>query len=100
MIREIPDIINTEDIEYILSKAAENFKTNKKISEEIFDELLYVVACKAAIKSGYNTTLAELESLIKEYLSNKESLRYCPHGRPITVSFTEKFIEKQFKRIV
>ncbi len=100
MIREIPDIVNTEDIEYILSKAAENFKTNKNISEEIFDELLYIVACKAAIKSGFNTTEAELESLIKEYLRNKENLRYCPHGRPITISFTEKFIEKQFKRII
>lgn len=100
MIREIPDIVNTEDIEYILSKAAENFKTNKTVTEEIFDELLYIVACKAAIKSGYNTTAAELESLIQEYLKNKENLRYCPHGRPITISFTEKFIEKQFKRIV
>lgn len=100
MIREIPDIISTSDIDFILSKAAENFRTNKTISEEIFDELLYVVACKAAIKSGYNTTTAELEALIKEYLNNKDSLRYCPHGRPITVSFTEKFIEKQFKRIV
>ncbi len=100
MIREIPDIVNTEDIEYILSQAAENFKTNKTVSEEIFDELLYIVACKAAIKSGYNTTAAELEALIQEYLNNKEKLRYCPHGRPITISFTEKFIEKQFKRIV
>lgn len=100
MIREIPSIVNTDDIEYILSKAAENFKTNKIITEEIFDELLYIVACKAAIKSGYNTSEAELQALIQEYLNNKENLRYCPHGRPITISFTEKFIEKQFKRIV
>ena len=100
IIREIPDIINIEDIEYILYKAVEFIKTKGKITEEVFDELLYVVACKAATKSGYNTTYAEIEALIKEYMKNKETLRYCPHGRPIVVSFTQTFIEKQFKRIV
>ena len=100
IVREIPDIVNATDIEFILAKAVESLKTNKEITEEIFDELLYIVACKAAIKSGYNTTLAELESLIKEYFQNRDNLRYCPHGRPITISFTEKFIEKQFKRSV
>ena len=100
IIREIPDIINIEDIEYILHKVAEFIKIKGKITEEVFDELLYIVACKAATKSGYNTTHAEIEALIKEYMKNKDNLRYCPHGRPIAVSFTQTFIEKQFKRIV
>lgn len=100
MIREIPDIIQPEDVDYILAKASEHFKTNQKITEELFDELLYIIACKAAIKSGYKTSASELEILIKAYLSDREHLKYCPHGRPITVSFTEKFIQKQFKRII
>ncbi len=100
IIREIPDIVNMEDIEYILSKTVEFIKTNGRITEEVFDELLYIVACKAAIKSGYNTTSTEIEALIREYFKNKENLRYCPHGRPIAISFTQTFIEKQFKRIV
>lgn len=100
IIREIPDIVNMEDIEYILSKTVEFIKTNGRITEEVFDELLYIVACKAAIKSGYNTTSTEIEALIREYFKNRDNLRYCPHGRPIAISFTQTFIEKQFKRIV
>ncbi|MBQ2881928.1 MAG: hypothetical protein IJE40_06630 [Clostridia bacterium] len=100
IIREIPDIVNIEDVEYILSKTVNFLKINGRITEEVFDELLYIVACKAAIKSGYNTTAAEIEALIREYLNNKANLRYCPHGRPIAISFTQTFIEKQFKRIV
>ena len=99
--------MNTLHLKYVIevektgsiSKAAENFRTNKTISEEIFDELLYVVACKAAIKSGYNTTTAELEALIKEYLNNKDSLRYCPHGRPIAYKLTKNELDRQFERI-
>ncbi len=100
IIREIPDIVNMEDVEYILSKTVEFIKTNGRITEEVFDELLYIVACKAAIKSGYNTTSTEIEALIREYFKNRDNLRYCPHGRPIAISFTQTFIAKQFKRIV
>ena len=27
-----------------------------------------------------------------------ESLKYCPHGRPICVSLSKKNLERQFKR--
>jgi len=100
IIREIPEIVNIEDIEYILSKVIDLIRSSGRITEEVFDELLYIVACKAAIKSGYNTTSAEIEALIKDYFANKDNLRYCPHGRPIVISFTQSFIEKQFKRIM
>ena len=100
IIREIPYIVNIEDIEYILSKIIDLIGSSGRITEEVFDELLYIVACKAAIKSGYNTTSAEIEALIKDYFANKDNLRYCPHGRPIVISFTQSFIEKQFKRIM
>lgn len=100
IIREIPEIVNIEDIEYILSKVIDLIRYSGRITEEVFDELLYIVACKAAIKSGYNTTSAEIEALIKDYFANKDNLRYCPHGRPIVISFTQSFIEKQFKRIM
>lgn len=100
LIREIPEIIETKDVEYILGKAAETLKSKNIVTTEVFDELLYIVACKAAIKSGFNTTEQELKALTDEYFRNKEKLKYCPHGRPITISFSEYFIEKQFKRIV
>jgi len=62
------------------------------------DELLHTVACKAAIKAGWDTSPAELEKIATEVLSGR--VRYCPHGRPVSVTVTRKDLDKLFLRIV
>ena len=62
------------------------------------DELNHTVACKAAIKAGWNTGREELEALVREVLSGR--VKYCPHGRPVAVTVSRKDLEKLFLRIV
>ena len=62
------------------------------------DEILHTVACKAAIKAGWDTQGKELEKLVEAVLSGR--VKYCPHGRPVAVTLTRKELDKQFKRIV
>ena len=62
------------------------------------DEILHTVACKAAIKAGWDTQPQELERLVEAVLSGQ--VKYCPHGRPVAVTLTRKELDKQFKRIV
>ncbi len=62
------------------------------------DEILHTVACKAAIKAGWDTQGPELEKLVEAVLSGR--VKYCPHGRPVAVTLTKKELDKQFKRIV
>ncbi len=62
------------------------------------DELLHTVACKAAIKAGWNTGAAELEKITREVLSGR--VKYCPHGRPVSATVTRKELDKLFLRIV
>ena len=62
------------------------------------DEILHTTACKAAIKAGYKTEKAELEKLVEAVLSG--AVRYCPHGRPVSVRLERKDLDKLFKRIV
>ena len=38
------------------------------------------------------------EALVREVLT-RDDLKYCPHGRPICITLTQKQLEKQFKRI-
>ena len=61
------------------------------------DELLHTVACKAAIKAGWNSDEKELLALVRQVMS-REDLKYCPHGRPICITLSKKQLEKQFKR--
>ena len=100
MLREIPSVIEESDIEVLLTEIASELRIKTTAESEFLDKFLYNIACKAAIKSGGRSSEKELRSLIDEYLKKKNSLKYCPHGRPIVFSLTKKAIEKQFKRIV
>ena len=62
------------------------------------DELLHTVACKAAIKAGWDTSDAERERIVREVLSGR--VKYCPHGRPVSVTVGRRDLDKLFKRIV
>ena len=62
------------------------------------DEICHTIACKAAIKAGSRAGAAELEALSARVVSGE--IRYCPHGRPVSVKLTRAELDKQFKRIV
>ena len=62
------------------------------------DEILHTVACKAAIKAGWDTGEAEMRRIAEAVLSGQ--VKYCPHGRPVSVLLTRRDLDKMFKRIV
>ena len=69
----------------------------RESASTVRDELLHTVACKAAIKAGWDSDEKELLVLVKQVMA-REDLKYCPHGRPICVTLSKKQLEKQFKR--
>ena len=62
------------------------------------DEIYHTIACKAAIKAGWNTGREELMVLAEKVVSGE--ICYCPHGRPISVKLSRTELDKFFKRIV
>ena len=60
------------------------------------DKLLHTVACKAAIKGGWDSSEAELLAVARQVMNG--AVRYCPHGRPVFVVMGKKELEKRFKR--
>ncbi len=65
--------------------------------ERLLHEVLDLTACKAAIKAGQRLTDFEIEQLLKDKETIARASR-CPHGRPTTIKFSLKELEKQFKR--
>ena len=67
-------------------------------AEDARDELLHTVACKAAIKAGWDNSPEELARVVDAVLSGR--VKYCPHGRPVSIVLTKKELDKLFRRIV
>jgi DNA mismatch repair protein MutL len=65
---------------------------------DMLDELLHMIACKAAIKAGDRLAPAEISALL-EQRHLIDDAHHCPHGRPTALVFTREELDKQFKRI-
>lgn len=99
IIREFPMLIDSAQAEEIVADMAANLALGKTdSSSDKIDMLLHTTACKAAIKAGNNTTAQELEALAARVITDN-SVRYCPHGRPVLIELSKYELEKQFKRI-
>jgi DNA mismatch repair protein MutL len=82
-VRDIIDLLDRKDTDFD--------------HERLLDEVLNMVACKAAIKAGRKLTDVEIEQLLADKQTAESSSR-CPHGRPTTIKFSISELEKQFKR--
>ena len=83
----------------LFNEICEKLRSGKAPSpEEARDEVLHTVACKAAIKAGWDTSAAELERVAEAVLSG--SVLYCPHGRPVSYRVSGRDLDKRFRRIV
>ncbi len=81
-------------VEFMLSEM-EDFKVD---DNTLRVERLAQMACKAAVKAGMTLNEYEIKYILKGIVEGH--LLQCPHGRPITVSYTKSQMDKWFKRIV
>ncbi len=98
LLRQIPmDLTPELAAQAIEALAADLLAGRRERADTVRDTLLHTVACKAAIKAGWDNDDAELLAIVRQVMA-REDLKYCPHGRPIRVSLSKKQLEKQFKR--
>ena len=84
------------DVRALLEEIAAALRTGKPADRR--ETLCHTIACKAAIKAGSRSAPEELEALARRVVSGE--IRYCPHGRPVSVKLTKTELDRQFKRIV
>lgn len=99
IIRECPMLISGDDVEDTVIEMASYLSENRvNIETETVDRIYHTAACKAAIKAGYKNSTAEMKVLAEQVLWD-DSVRYCPHGRPVLIELSKYELEKQFGRI-
>ncbi len=90
VIRAIPTSLATgEALNYLRTVLGE--QTNN------MDALWTTLACKSAIKAGHVLAYDEAMHLVETWLQCPDN-QYCPHGRPVMLTWTVQELEKRFKR--
>ena len=99
VIRAVPADILASDAVPAVEEILEKLRRGRAPDvQSARDEILHTVACKAAIKAGWDTSDRERERIVREVLSGR--VKYCPHGRPVSAVLTRRELDKMFKRIV
>jgi len=70
----------------------------KADARNLLDELMNMMACKAAVKAGDKLTSEEITALL-EQRQHFQDTHHCPHGRPTALFFSREQLDKMFKRI-
>ena len=74
-------------------------KDTGRVSEDMINEKIASMSCKAAVKGNHRMSEKEAEALIDELLTLDNPYN-CPHGRPTIIAMSKYELEKKFKRIV
>lgn len=98
IVHECPMEVCADDVADLVCELAGYLAQNRqRLITEKKNWLFSLMACKAAIKAGYNTTQYEREDFIRRLFADDE-VRYCPHGRPVMIEITRGELERNFGR--
>ncbi len=98
-VRSAPLSLDKEDAaSAVMEMAGYLLSSRKDLTTEHLDWLYHNIACRAAVKAGDFSSPQELAALVQRLEENPD-VRYCPHGRPISVVITRRELEKQFGRV-
>ena len=99
LVSSYPAMLAGSSPEELLRSVVEHLTAGGRLPErrDLLDELLHMLACKAAIKAGDPLAPEEITALLGQRRLAQDS-HHCPHGRPTELVFTREDLDRQFKR--
>lgn len=99
LVRSAPLILGGEGVaDAVMEMAGYLANSKNDLTTERLDWLYHNVACRAAVKAGDESRPEELLALA-DRLEQNPQIRYCPHGRPVSILLKKRDLEKQFGRV-
>lgn len=94
----LPADIKADGAEDFIREITKMLSEMKNISpSDLRQNMLHMMACKAAIKAGEVLNMRQMRQLIID-LCNTEHPFTCPHGRPCIIEISSAELYKMFKR--
>jgi DNA mismatch repair protein MutL len=100
MLNSYPALLGKQAPRDLLQAVVDHLLSKERVPsrEQLFNDLLSLMACHAAVRAGDRLT----QEAIAELLAQRElaqNSHHCPHGRPTSLRFTRHDLERHFKRV-
>ena len=99
LIRSVPPILSQVEPFTPILETAKKLSLGVSDAPQYIDELMHEMACKAAIKAHDISSEKELLHLARELFLD-DTVRHCPHGRPILQVIAKQELDRRFGRIL
>ncbi len=97
VLKTMPSLFGKIQAKELVYTVLAELKEGRSKLEEIQEEIITRMACRASVKAGDTLTNTEMESMLKELERCK--LPYtCPHGRAVLIKVGVDELEKKFRR--
>ena len=99
VVKSIPALLSNKAIPDLLMEMVEEVTRVGVVHgmEKAVEACLILMACHETVRGHQELTATEMRALM-EQLDRCENPNNCPHGRPVWISFSARFLEKSFRR--
>lgn len=99
IVRSIPNLLNTDNIEKLLFDVLDELYKYNSIDKicEHQEEILSKIACHSAVRANKTLTIPEMNALLRK-MEHTNRASYCNHGRPTWFKFTMNELDNKFLR--
>jgi DNA mismatch repair protein MutL len=100
MLSSYPALLDKHAPRDLLQAVVDQLLSKERVPsrEQLFNDLLSLMACHAAVRAGDRLTPETIAELLAQRAFVQNS-HHCPHGRPTSLRFTRHDLERHFKRI-
>lgn len=97
VLKTVPTLFGRLQPMELLFEVISELKEHHNRIEQIQEEIITRMACRASVKAGDTLTVTEMHRLLYE-LSQAKFPYTCPHGRAVLIKIETDELEKKFKR--
>jgi DNA mismatch repair protein MutL len=99
LLTRYPTLLGKRPPQAILRAVVDHLMTQDRLPtrEALFNDLLSLMACHAAVRANERLSPEEMASLIAQR-DLADDAHHCPHGRPTALLFSRQDLERQFRR--
>jgi DNA mismatch repair protein MutL len=100
LVTRYPALLGKRPPAEILRRVVDHLAGRERLPtrEQLLSDLMSLMACHAAVRSGDALTPEEIAALVAlRHLA--ADAHHCPHGRPTALLFTRQDLDRQFRRI-